>query len=133
MIIIGFAKNTSKLLPRIFCRSPRHCAPIVRVRKNQYIMYQFVRRGTIAQISLNSRAIRILGAHGWQFVSVKSAPPRNFMRRARHAHSCVALCKYAIGIYALSIPYIIIIRCWSFNFSFGKILCYIVICFTFKC
>lgn len=100
MIIIGFAKNTSKLLPRIFCRSPRHCAPIVRVRKNQYIMYQFVRRGTIAQISLNSRAIRILGAHGWQFVSVKSAPPRNFMRRARHAHSCVALCKYAIGIYA---------------------------------
>ena len=100
MIIIGFAKNTSKLLPRIFCRSPRHCAPIVRVRKNQYIMYQFVRRGTIAQISLNSRAIRILGAHGWQFVSVKSTPPRNFMRRARHAHSCVALCKYAIGIYA---------------------------------
>ena len=100
MIIIGFAKNTSKLLPRIFCRSPRHCAPIVRMRKNQYIMYQFVRRGTIAQISLNSRAIRILGAHGWQFVSVKGAPPRDFMRRARHAYSCVALCKYAIGIYA---------------------------------
>lgn len=100
MIIIGFANNTSKLLPRIFCRPPRHCAPIVRVAPNKYIMYQFVRRGQVAQISLNSRAIKLLRANGWQFINVDVAPPHNFMRRARHAYSCVALCKYAISIYA---------------------------------
>ena len=100
MIIIGFANNTSKLLPRIFCRTPRHCAPIVRVSHGRYIMYQFVRRGTIAQISLNSRAIKLLCAQGWRFVTVKCALPCDFMRCARRAQTCVALCKYAINIYA---------------------------------
>lgn len=100
MIIIGFANNTSKLLPRIFCRPPRHCAPIVRVAPNKYIMYQFVRRGQVAQISLNSRAIKLLRTNGWQFIVLNSALPRDFMRCARHAYSCVALCKYAISIYA---------------------------------
>lgn len=100
MVIIGFAKNTSKLLPRIFCRSPRHCAPIVRVSHGRYIMYQFVRRGYIAQISLGPRAIELLGAYGWHFIAVKCAPPRDLLQRARRAWTCVALCKYAIGIYA---------------------------------
>lgn len=63
-------------------------------------MYQFVRRGYIAQISLNLRAIKLLRTNGWQFIVLNSALPRDFMRCARHAHSCVALCKYAIGIYA---------------------------------
>ena len=97
MIIIGFATNTSKLLPRIFCRAPRHCAPIVQITDNRYIMYQFIRRNYIAQISLSKRAIKLLHAYGWRFISLKHDVPRNLIHQARCARSCVELCCIAIG------------------------------------
>lgn len=104
MIIIAFAPNTSKKLPQLLCRAPRHCAPIICVSDEHYIMYQFVRRKYIAQISLTPRTIKLLGAHGWIFIKINRKIPHDFMRRAYYAASCVALCKIAVNIRA---PYII--------------------------
>ena len=97
MIIIAFSPNTSHLMPRIFCRHLRHCAPIMCIAPNRYIMYQFVRRGHIATIYLSLRAIQILHAHGWKFICVQGrALPRDMLRCARKCRTCVALCKTAI-------------------------------------
>lgn len=97
MIIIAFSPNTSHLMPRIFCRHLRHCAPMMCIAPNRYIMYQFVRRGHIATIYLSLRAIQILHAHGWKFICVQGrALPRDMLRCARKCRTCVALCKTAI-------------------------------------
>lgn len=98
MIIIAFSKKTSKILPRIFCRGFRHCAPIVPKTNDsgELIMYQFVRPGNIAQITLHLRDIQILAAHGWQFVYVPIDAPN--MTNV-NAWSCVALSKYAARIH----------------------------------
>lgn len=100
-MIIAFSPNTSRIIPRIFCRKIRHCAPIIYIAPNRYIMYQFVRHGHIAQIYLNTRAIKLLGIHGWRFISIPGMPPYDFMRRARICcRSCVELCKLAIDMHA---------------------------------
>lgn len=102
-MIIAFSPNTSQIIPRIFCRKFRHCAPITEPTRGRFVMYQFVRRGNIAQIYLTRRAIKILGARGWCFIYVPVAPPRDLMPRARACRSCVALCKLAIGIHSARI------------------------------
>lgn len=102
-MIIAFSPNTSQIIPRIFCRKFRHCAPITEPIRGRFVMYQFVRRGHIAQIYLTRRAIKILGAHGWCFISMPVAPPRDLMPRARACRSCVAFCKLAIGIHSARI------------------------------
>ena len=97
-MIIAFSPNSSRIIPQIFCRKFRHCAPIIEPTRGRFIMYQFVHRGHIAQIYLTTRAIKILGANGWHFIPVSAVPPRDLMQRARACRSCVAFCKLAIGI-----------------------------------
>lgn len=100
MLVIGFSQNTSKITPRILCRPPRHCAPIVPVKSARFIMYQFVRHGHITQIYLNRRAIKLLRANGWRFIVLDIPTPCNILQRTKHARSCVDVCKRAIQIHA---------------------------------
>lgn len=95
MIIVGFTNKTSKILPRVFCRRFRHCAPIIINAQGHMILYQFVRRGHIAQIKINMRDMRLLRAHGWVFICVPYCTPENKMR---NACTCVALTCNMIGI-----------------------------------
>ena len=100
IMIIGFSENTSKLLPRILCKTPRHCTPIVRTRKNYYIMFQFVRRGNTAQSALNKRQMSLLKAYGWIFIDVGDSYRVNISEHIYNAKSCVDLCKRSIGMHA---------------------------------
>jgi len=104
MIIIAFSNKTSKILPRIFCRRFRHCAPIVRDGKN-LVMYQFTNPRNITKLELQNRDIAILRAHGWRFVYVPMDIPHDF--NPITAYSCVDLSKRALGIRNLCIqtPY----------------------------
>ncbi len=95
MVIIAFSNKTSKILPRIFCRRFRHCAPIVCVER-KLIMYQFTNIHNITPIELNNRDIRILRAHGWRFIYVPIDVPDDF--NPQYAYSCVDLSKHALGI-----------------------------------
>ncbi|MBO4625949.1 MAG: hypothetical protein J5679_01570 [Alphaproteobacteria bacterium] len=105
MIIIAFAENTSKILPRILCHHYRHCAPIV-CTHNDMIMYQFINRNHISQIHLGARDITILKAHGWKFVYMS---PTNTIYNIQNlrAYSCVDLVKQVLGIQSVCIqtPY----------------------------
>jgi len=95
MIIIAFSNKTSKILPRIFCRKFRHCAPIFRDGK-KLVMYQFTHIHNINKIELNNRDITILRAHSWRFIYIPIDVPREFA--PMRAYSCVDLSKRAIGI-----------------------------------
>lgn len=99
-MIIGFSPNSSRIIPRIFCRHIRHCAPIMRVAPDRYIMYQFIHRHHIALIYLTPHAIGLLRGGGWRFIDVPCAFPRDFMRGARACLSCVEFSKHAIGLRA---------------------------------
>lgn len=103
MIIIAFAQNTSKLLPKITCRHFRHCAPIVPTSKpgKNLVMYQFIHKRHIEQIPINMRDIKLLRAHGWQFVYIPRDLPHQF--NPNDAYSCVDLSKRAIGLNARTI------------------------------
>lgn len=98
MIIIGFATNTSKILPRILCRHFRHAAPIAPTKnpKKPFIMYQYIKRRQIAKIELSPRDIKLLQNRGWRFVYIPRDLPHGF--NPMHAHSCVDLSKRAIGL-----------------------------------
>lgn len=95
MIIIAFATNTSKILPRIFCRRFRHCAPIIQ-SGDKLIMYQFVRRNHISKIQLSMRDIRILKSHGWKFVYLSQPAGAPISG----AYTCVNFTKRAIKLRA---------------------------------
>ena len=95
MVIIAFSNKTSKILPRIFCRCFRHCAPIVR-DGSKLVMYQFTSMHNISKIELQNRDIAILRAHGWRFIYLPGDVKNDFP--ARRAYSCVDLSKQAIGI-----------------------------------
>ena len=105
MIIIAFAPNTSKLLPRIICRRFKHVAPIY-VKQNKLIMYQFISHNNIAQITLQMRDLKILARHGWCFVclavSARKTPINNV-----NAITCVSMVKKIIRIHNIFIqtPY----------------------------
>ena len=102
MIIIAFSPNTSKILPRIFCRHFRHCAPII-CDKNDLVMYQFTNKHNITQIHLNHRDIKILQAHDWKFIyiSPNNTPAYDF--DSAPPFSCVDLSKRVIGIHSIFI------------------------------
>lgn len=104
MIIIAFSNKTSKILPRLFCRRFRHCAPIFRLG-NKLVMYQFTRANNITKIELQNRDIALLRAHGWRFIYIPTDVPCDF--DPNHAYSCVDLSKQAIGIHNIFIqtPY----------------------------
>ncbi len=96
MIIVGFTHQTSKTLPRLLCRNFRHCAPVVPSMmggEKPFVMYQFVRRGIIAQIPLNMRDMNLLRKYGWQFVHVDTAPCC-----AQKGLTCVQFTKRVCGI-----------------------------------
>lgn len=95
MVIIAFSNKTSKILPRIFCRHFRHCAPIFR-DGSKLVMYQFTSMHNISKIELQNRDIAILRAHGWQFIYIPTDIPHDFDLSC--AYSCVDLSKRAIGI-----------------------------------
>ena len=105
MIIIAFAPNTSKLLPRIICRRFKHVAPIY-VKQNKLIMYQFISHNNIAQIPLQMRDLKILARHGWCFVCLAVSPRKTPINNL-HAITCVSMVKKIIGIHNIFIqtPY----------------------------
>ncbi len=95
MIIVGFTYKTSKILPRIFCRRFRHCAPIVIDARGKMQMYQFIRCNNIAKIDITMRDVRLLRAHGWVFICLPDAVAHKFF--PRRARTCVALTCDIIG------------------------------------
>lgn len=111
MILVGFSRNTSKLFPKIFCRKFKHCAPVFKVCDDMYIMLQFVRRGYVAQISVNEHGINLLRAQGWEFINLDNDASNstaniyddNMRPDIIMAESCVDLCMTVIGMHA---PYI---------------------------
>ncbi len=95
MIIIAFAENTSKLLPNIFCKNLKHCAPIM-VKPDEIIMLQFIRYKKIEEIHLKMRDIQILKQHGWKFVYLKHDMPQDI--KTYRAKTCVQFTKHAAKI-----------------------------------
>ncbi len=96
MVIIAFCTKTSKILPRVICRHFRHCAPIVPAMhgaNHPWVMYQFVRRGTVIQIPLSTRDMNILRAHGWVFMHVNTTPNT----KISNVRTCVDLSQHVIG------------------------------------
>lgn len=96
MIIIGFTHKTSKILPRIFCRNFRHCAPIIVMLDGNMQMFQFVRRGQIESIPINMRDINILHKHGWHFVYLPISFTHN--KNLGRARTCVEMTRWVLGI-----------------------------------
>lgn len=97
MIIIAFSQKTSKILPRIFCRYFRHCAPIA-PSEGHFIIHQFVRCGHVVEIPITARELRRLRAAGWRFIYLpKQISP---VTQAARTITCVAFTKRAIGLRA---------------------------------
>lgn len=96
MIIIAFAPNTSKLLPKIMCRKFKHCAVVAKNQKD-LTMYQFITHGHSEKISLRNRDLKILAGYGWRFVYVPNDLPCDF--NPYSAWSCVDMCKRAIKLH----------------------------------
>ena len=96
MIIIAFSNKTSKTIPNLLCNRFKHVAPIV-PHEDKLIMYQFITRKRVEKIVLRMRDIRILRAHGWDFIYINGIiPPCDF--NPYDAHTCVDLSKRAIGM-----------------------------------
>ncbi len=96
MVIISFSRKTSKIMPRIFCKKFRHCAPIIPTPGGvqPYVMHQFVRPGHVVKIPLTVRDMNMLRAAGWVMVAVNVVPHTDDMRGAK---TCVQLARRAIG------------------------------------
>lgn len=97
MVIIAFAPKSSKVLPNIFCKKFKHCAVIVPSGKD-FTMYQFITHKRTEQIALRQRDIRILAAHGWQFIYIPRDVKYDF--NPNLSWTCVGLAKCALGIHA---------------------------------
>ena len=97
MIIIAFSNKTSKKFAQLVCRKFKHVAPIIPDGRF-LIMYQFVRPGYVEKIKLSARDLKILKAHGWQFIYINGIDvPYDFNMRT--AYSCVDLAKRAINMH----------------------------------
>lgn len=96
MIIIAFSNKTSKILPKLICRKYKHVAPIIPDGKG-LVMYQFVRRGDVEKIEIQTRDLKILKSHGWDFIYIHGAKiPHDF--NPNNAITCVDLSKRIIGL-----------------------------------
>lgn len=95
MIIIGFCRNTSKILPRLFCRNFVHTAPIL-VRKSDLEMWQFIKFNKIVKIPLKSRDLNILSQYGWVFIVLDNCNAD--CTNIRYVISCVQLAKNMMGL-----------------------------------
>ncbi|MBP5485221.1 MAG: hypothetical protein J6Y07_00735 [Alphaproteobacteria bacterium] len=96
MVIIGFAQQSSKILPNIFCKKFKHCAVIVR-NATEFTLYQFVSHGHIEKIHLRAKDMKVLQQYGWCFVYVPCELSRNFPRKN---WTCVNMAKNAIQLRA---------------------------------
>ena len=77
MIYIGFSTHTHRLYARIFCKTFKHCAPVV-VIGNKCSLYQFVNKNHIQKININIRDLKILEHYDWTFIKYNSKnAPRN--------------------------------------------------------
>src|SRR5574344_2029310 len=94
-MLVGFTNNTSKILPRIFCRRFRHCAVILEYN-NCYLMLQFTSRNKIHFIPLKNRDIMILKRNGWVFTNVFISSTFNY----KSCFTCVSFVKQVLGIRA---------------------------------
>ena len=97
MVIIAFAPNSKKILPRIFCKNFKHCAVLVRTAGG-FRMYQFTSHGHVADIFIRIHDIKILGAYGWRFFYMPRNINANF--NPYTAWTCVGMAKRAIGMHA---------------------------------
>ncbi len=92
MTIIGFAKNTSKCLPRILCGQFKHCALITQ-HNDKFVLHQFVKRKCIRRITITERGLTQLESNGWVFIYTK-LPIQSFNQ---NAWTCVSYVKHAVG------------------------------------
>lgn len=91
VIYIGFSTKTHKIFARIFCRTFKHCAPVV-VTKDKCEIYQFTNINNINVITVKKRDIKILQNHGWKFIKYKAKfAPQNALNI--HAVTCVQFTK----------------------------------------
>lgn len=95
MIIIGFSKKTSLVLPKIFCRNFKHCV-VITPYKNNLLMYQFVHRGNVAKINISNQSIGQLRRFDWAFVYLPYDIAYNFDPYS--ARTCVDMTKSALKI-----------------------------------
>ena len=104
MIIIGFCRNTSKLLPKIICHKFKHVAPIL-IKTNHLEMWQFIKKNDIKVIPLKMRDLNILTRHGWDFIVVEI--PVYAAPEIAGAHTCVEMTKRFIRItnWRIQTPY----------------------------
>lgn len=96
MIIIGFSRKTSKILPRFFCKFFVHVAPIL-VCEAGLEMWQFIRINKLEKIPLKWRDLDILSRYGWVFVIWDNDCAVNYINR-RCVISCVQLTKNILGL-----------------------------------
>ena len=101
MLYIAFSSRSHKLYAQILCRKYRHCAPVL-MTDNKCIIYQFIKRGQIAQISIRPDDINILKHYGWKFVKydTKFAPTIALKTKP---WTCVQFTKQSIGIRKITI------------------------------
>lgn len=93
MIIVAFAKKTSKFIPKIFCRRYKHCAPILK-KNNRFIMLQFVKYKHIVKIPLTINSIKLLKKAGWDFIQLN----KHNVHTYNMPKTCVDLTKQVLGI-----------------------------------
>ncbi|MBN1281387.1 MAG: hypothetical protein JW985_00230 [Alphaproteobacteria bacterium] len=98
-MIIVFSKNTSKILPKIFCRKFRHCAVIFKYDDDKYLMLNPSLR-TLDIFTLTQRDLNILKHNGWIFIktNANTANQKHHLCSIKHSLSCVAVVKHIIGI-----------------------------------
>ena len=98
MIYIAFSMYSHKLSAKIFCRHFKHCAPMIET-KDCFILYQFEKRNRIVQIQLSRRDLKILSAHGWEFIQYNAKfAPQHAKETKTTSLTCVQFTKHVCGI-----------------------------------
>lgn len=98
-MIIVFSENTSKILPKIFCRKFRHCAVIFRQDNNKYLMLNPSLR-TLDIFILSKRDLNILKKNGWILIEINDnlENQKHHLCSIKHSLSCVTTVKHIVGI-----------------------------------
>lgn len=101
MLYIAFSSRSHKLYAQILCRKYRHCAPVL-MTANKCIIYQFIKRGQIAQISIRPSDINILKHYGWKFIKYDAKFAPTIVLKTK-PWTCVQFTKQSIGIRKITI------------------------------
>ena len=96
MLYIGFSSRSHKLYAQILCRKYRHFAPVL-VTDNKCIIYQFIKRGQIAQIPIRPDVINILKHYGWKFIKYDGNFALTIALKMK-PWTCVQFTKQSVGI-----------------------------------